>query len=84
MLGLSGCSTMNTIGQLEGLNDIEGMRSVRETAATLSKMDRKRNNTVVNTGAVNRKYGEVKGLNNRKYDFNDLPHLIQSIDYILR
>jgi hypothetical protein len=78
LLALSGCST---IGNLEVLNDT-GLREVREVAATISKMDDRRNTPVVNTGAINRKYGEVKGLNNRKYNFNDIPLLLQSLRYI--
>lgn len=75
---------MHAIGQLEVLNDIDGLREVREAADTISKMDRKRNKSVVNTGAINRKYGEMKGLDNRSYNFHDVPQLIQSIEYILR
>ena len=78
---LAGCST---VGNIEAMNNVEGLRQVREVAATMAKMDRKRNAPVVNTGAINRKYGEMQGLNNRKYDFHDVPHLIQSLDYILR
>ena len=84
-IALSGCST---IGDLEVLNDVDGLREVRETAHTLGIIERqlgaRQKAPVVNTGAINRKYGEVKGLDNRKYDFHDLPHLIQSLDYILR
>lgn len=78
---LSGCST---VANLEPLNDTP-LRGVRETAAVLHKTDQVlngRRGSSFNTQAVNRKYGEFKGLEGRPYDFHDVPYVIKSIEYI--
>ena len=78
LITLSGCSSL---GDLEVLNGTK-LEGVREAAATINRMDGRRNTSVVNTGAINRKYGEIKGLDNRDYDVHDIPHLLQSLRYI--
>ncbi len=88
VLVLSGCST---IGDLEPLNGTP-LEGVREVANTLGKVQNisggssgsQTNRLPLNTSAINSKYGELQGLDNRDYDFHDLPHLIQSINYILQ
>lgn len=80
---LSGCST---IGDLEILNDTP-LQGVREVAKTLDRtqtvLQGRKQRSVVNTGALNRKYGELRGLDNRSYKFKDVPQLLQSVEYIL-
>jgi hypothetical protein len=82
LFALPGCST---IGDLEVLNGTS-LQGVREVAKTLDRtqiiLENRRQRSVVNTGAINRKYGELKGLDNRKYDFHDVPQIIQSVKYI--
>ena len=82
LFALPGCST---IGDLEPLNSTS-LQGVREAAKTLDRtqavLENRRQRSVVNTGAINRKYGELKGLDNRKYDFHDVPQIIQSVKYI--
>lgn len=76
------------LGEVEALNDIAP--SVRSTTKTLGIISRQLNltNTNPDAGVMNHQYGQARstidGLKQRNVKFNDVPYLLQDIQYIFR